>query len=182
MTPSHPARVSRFTRRDWIGDSILIIASGVALMATVLLPWANTGTNGHFDFSPGKPSSINGVLSTDWGAWILGIGVLVTAIGVVLLVRGPRGRVVQPLALVVALCGPVTLVVAGKALHSILSYYSAGLGVLAAIIIGILMPVIALATALVARILREQEGPSDAVTPAAEADAVVSAVTEPTLP
>ena len=72
-------RQPRLLRRDWVGDGILTLLAGAALVVAVFLPWANEDKPGQVNYSFSMPDGINGVLQTQWGAPALVLALAVVA-------------------------------------------------------------------------------------------------------
>jgi hypothetical protein len=153
-------RLLHISRRDWLGDSIVVMVCGTLLIASMALPWANARAypRQNFTYSLVKPNDIEGVLFTEWGPPIVALGVAVIALGAAMLIFGPRRWTTQPVAFVLTVSGLAILAQTGATMHAIYHWgYAAGVGVLVALIIGVILPVVALATAMTGRILRAAE-------------------------
>lgn len=84
-------RTPRLTRRDWLGDSVLTVLAGLALAASLALPWANVRLPGsNVSYALSKPPDINGALATPWGPPVAVIAAVVIALGLAMLALGTR--------------------------------------------------------------------------------------------
>jgi hypothetical protein len=144
-------RQPRLLRRDWVGDAILTIVAGLALLAAVFLPWANEDAPGWVNFSPSRAEGFNAALQTQWGLPALCLAVAVVALGMAMLLTRPR-RLSFVLGLAVAACGLAVFAVAQDAAAHI-GYLDPGLGMFVTTLTGVLLVPIGLAAALVARFL-----------------------------
>ena len=167
---------ARFSRTDWIGDSIVVIVCGAALLGSLFLPWANVRRypRQNFSYALTKPEEVSSILSTDWGPPVLAVGIAVVVLGSLMLAYGPRRWTGGPISLALAIAALGVLYDVASAMHALYGWgYAAGMGVLVATVVGILLPVVALASAMTGRILRAQEaagdgaGPSGPATPTA---------------
>jgi hypothetical protein len=143
---------SKLRYRDWVGDGVLTVVAGLAIVASVFLPWANANVGGDVNFSLFKPDRINGLMQTDWGLRVLIAGAVVTAIGVAMLALGPN-RLTVPLGLASAIAGVVVLVTVFDAARFIRPRYDGGLGLALAFVVAIVLPFIGIASAMVGAVL-----------------------------
>lgn len=172
MDPSDPQRDSRSSRlsawrrsitdraltstklrpRDWVGDAVITMAAGLALVASVFLPWANENVSGNLNLSFSKPAQINGILATEFGLPVLIAGLAVATIGLTMLVFGPN-RFAVPLGLGIIFAGGVVMLIVDDAAHSIMAVYDGGWGLVLAFITAAVLPIVGLASAMVGAIL-----------------------------
>ena len=149
-----PVRVMRrgFSRADWVGDGIVTIALGLAVVLGVFLPWANLSTGHDVNLSLHSAVGVNGALATPWGLPVLALGVVVVVVGVVMVAAAPLKLSVLPcLAVSVAGLG-ITLVGFTAAWH-VWEPLRPGLGLYVDVLGGILLVPTGLASAMVAGIL-----------------------------
>lgn len=168
-------RFSRFSRTDWHGDSMIVIVLGVFLLGSLLLPWAGIPEDRGDDFNYSLTSSdgLKSILATEWGAPIAVAGVVVALLGGIMLTFGPRRWTGGPLSLLLVAAALFVLYQVGQVAESIWSWgYVAGLGLMLALIVGIVLPIVALASAMTSRILRGLEA-AEAAAAAATAEAAV---------
>lgn len=160
---------SKFSRTDWHGDSIVVMVLGALLLVSLFLPWANERDypRQNFTYALTTSGDINPILQTPWG-WPIAIsGAVVVVLGVTMLAFGPRRWTGGPIAIVLAGVAMYVLYDVDQAAHPAWGWgYSVGLGALVALIVGILLPIVALATALTSRILRDLEAERAAETAA----------------
>ena len=78
-----------FSRTDWVGDGIVTVMLGLAVLAGVFLPWANYSTGHDVNLSAHSSPGINGALATQWGLPVLGLAALVVVVGVAMIVSRP---------------------------------------------------------------------------------------------
>ena len=73
-----PLRLKRrgFSRADWVGDGVVTVALGLAVVAGVFLPWANYSTGHDVNLSAHSSPGINGrwprrgaCRSSGWPHW-----------------------------------------------------------------------------------------------------------------
>jgi hypothetical protein len=147
------SRRHRFTRADWAGYAVLMMAGGAAGLAALFLPWANERSAQFVNFSLSKPPEVAGVLQTQWGAPVLAAALAAVAAAVVLLLVGPR-RVSVVLSLVVVAAGAVYAVESVAAADSMVGLYRPGLGLYVTLLAGILLVPIGLASLAVGAALR----------------------------
>jgi hypothetical protein len=141
-----------FSRADWVGDGIVTLALGSAVVAAVFLPWANVSTGRDVNLSLRAADGVNGALATPWGLPVLALGVVVMVVGVVMIaVRPVKLSILPCLAVAVAGLG-ITLVCFSAGWH-IWDPLRPGLGLYADTLAGILLVPTGLASALVAGIL-----------------------------
>lgn len=147
----------RLTTRDWTGDGIITVVAGALVAVAVMLPWANESVMGHrVSYALTKPDEINGALETPWGPPMLAIAALITALGVAMIVAGPH-RLALLSGTTVALSGIVVCMLALTAAHQALSWqYAAGSGIMLALLVGILLVPIGVASAMVGFMLRRR--------------------------
>lgn len=151
---------SRFSRTDWRGDAVVVIVLGLLLLGTLWLPWANDPEypKQNFTYALATPDDIKPILETPWGWPIAVAGGLVVALGLTMLIAGPRRWTGGPIALALTVIAVWVLYDVDQAVRPAWGWgYAVGLGVLIAVIVAILLPIVALATALTARIVRDQE-------------------------
>lgn len=146
-------RRHRFTRADWVGYGVLMLAGGAVGLVALFLPWANEYTREFVNFSLGKPPEVAGVLQTPWGPPVLAAALAALAAAVLLLVLGPR-RVTVALSLVVVAAGAVFAVESVAAADSMAGLYRPGLGLYVTLLAGILLVPIGLASLAVGAALR----------------------------
>lgn len=157
------ARTIRLTQRDWIGDGIITVVAGAFVAVAVLLPWANDRVLGHrVSYALTKPDDINGALGTPWGPPMLLIAVVIVALGALMIVLGPH-RLAALSGAVVALSGIAVCMLALVAAREALSWeYAAGSGLMLALLVGILLVPIGVASAMVGFMLRRQPAEPEA--------------------
>lgn len=150
-------RTIRLTTRDWIGDGIITVVGGALLAGAVLLPWANDRVpGGRVSYALTKPDEISGALATQWGLPLLGVAAVVVALGVAMIALGPH-RLALLSGVVVTLSGVAASMLALDAAREALSWgYAAGSGLMLALLIGILLVPIGVASAMVGFMLRRQ--------------------------
>ena len=169
---THRFRRHRFTRGDWIGYAVLIMAGGAAGLVAVFLPWANEYTTQDVNFSLSRPAEVVGVLQTPWGPPVLGAALAAMAIAALLLILGPR-RVTMALAAAVVVAGVVYAVEAVSAADSMVKMYRPGIGLYVTLLTGILLVPIGLAAIAVGAIMRRSPpaSPASATVPPARGSA-----------
>jgi hypothetical protein len=150
-------RTIRLTSRDWTGDGVITIAGGVLLAVAVLLPWANDGVPGRrVSYALTKPEEISGAMGTPWGLPLLGVAALVVALGAAMIWLGPH-RLALLSGVVVTMSGIAACVLALDAAREALGWgYAAGAGLMLALLVGILLVPIGVASAMVGFLLRRQ--------------------------
>lgn len=146
-------RRHRFTRTDWVGYAVLMIAGGAVGVVSLFLPWANHCTEQFVNFGLSKPPEVVGVLQTQWGPPVLAAALAALAAAVLLLVLGPR-RVTIALSLVVVAAGAVYAVESVAAADSMIDLYRPGLGLYLTLLTGILLVPIGLASLAVGAAMR----------------------------
>ena len=156
-------RRHRFTRADWIGYAVLMIAGGVVGLVALFLPWANEYTREFVNFSVSKPPEITGVLQTQWGPPVLVAALAAIVAAVSLVALGPR-RFTIALSLVVVAAGAVYAVESISAADSMIDLYRPGLGLYLTLLTGILLVPIGLASLAAGAAMRAARRAS--VTPA----------------
>jgi len=141
-----------FSRKDWIGDGIVTLALGAAVVAGVFLPWANVSTGHDVNLSPHASPGINSALATPWGRPVLALAVVVVVVGVVMVATRPIKLSMLP-CLAVSLAGVgITLTCFSAGWH-VWDPMRPGLGLFVAALGGILLVPTGLASAMVAYIL-----------------------------
>ena len=135
-----------------MGDGIVAAGLGLAVLASVFLPWANYSTGHDVNLSVHASAGINAALATPWGLPVLGLAGLVVAIGLVMIVHRPR-RLSILLCFGVSLAGAAITMVCFSAGWHIYDPMRPGLGLYAATLGGILLVPTGLASAMVAYIL-----------------------------
>jgi hypothetical protein len=141
-----------FTQRDWVGDCVITIVLGVALLAGVVLPWANDRTGHLVNLSLTKPDTTRAALETSWGVAVLALGIAVFSLGVLLLTLGPR-RLAAPCGAAISAAGLVVIVVAFRAAAAMAGYHAPGLGIYIDVLAGILLVPTGFAAAVVGSLL-----------------------------
>ena len=168
---------ARFGRKDWIGDAVLALLAGVAVVAGTFLPFANEKT-GDVNYSATRAFGVRSAFAAGFGWPMLVFGLLAVALAVAMLVLGPRRNALY-LGVGLSVTG---LLVIGQAAHTAASIrfwggetIGPGLGLFVTTLAGILLLPIGIASALVAWILtsrrfldRVARGPAAAVPAAAE--------------
>jgi hypothetical protein len=150
-------RTIRLTTRDWTGDGIITVVAGLLVAVAVMLPWANDRVAGAVSWALTKPDDIRGGLGTPWGPPMLAIAVAIIALGVVMIVLGPHKLALISGALV-AFSGIAVCMLALAAAREALGWqYAAGTGLMLALLVGILLIPIGVASAMVGFMLRRQE-------------------------
>lgn len=149
-------RTPHLTRRDWVGDAVLTVAAGALIVGTLLLPWANEKTGSGVNFSPTKPAEIAGVMGTQWGVPVLAIAAVIVALGLSMLAFGPhRLSLLSGVLMVVA--GLALLGVALDAARTAMAWeYTPGLGIFVALLTGLLLVPIGVASGAVGLMLRRE--------------------------
>jgi hypothetical protein len=155
-------RIHRFTRADWIGYAVLIMAGGLAGLVAVFLPWANELSRESVNFSLSKPADINGVLQTPFGPPVLAAAVCALVAAALLLLLGPR-RVSPVLSAVVMLAGLVYVRESVAAADVMGGMFRPGIGLYVALLTGILLVPVGLASVAVGVMMRR-----DSAAPAQE--------------
>lgn len=149
-------RTPRLTRRDWVGDAVLTVAAGALIVVSLLLPWANVKTGPGVNFSPTKPAEIAGVMATEWGRPALAIAAVVVVLGLSMLAFGPH-RLSLLSGVIVVLAGVALLGVALDAARTAMAWqYTPGLGIFVALLTGLLLVPIGVASGAVGLMLRRQ--------------------------
>jgi hypothetical protein len=146
-------RRHRFTRADWIGYAVLIMAGGAVGLVALFLPWANEYTRQSVNFSLSKPPGVVGVLETQWGPPVLAAALGVVAAAMLLLLLGPR-RVSAALSIIVVVAGAVYALEAIAAADSMVKMYRPGMGLYVTLLTGILLVPIGLASLAVGAVMR----------------------------
>lgn len=159
---------TKLRQRDWVGDAVLTMVAGLALVASVFLPWANVNGPGNVNYSFSKPAAINGALSTEFGLPVLIAGLAVVAVGLTMIVFGPN-RFAVPLGLISGVAALVVLSTVHDAAHGIMLFYDGGLGLALAFITALMLPMIGLASAMVGLVLSARARRERVVEAAAEA-------------
>ena len=154
--------------RDWVGDAVITVVAGLALVVSVFLPWANADVAGNVNYSLSKPAAINGLMATDFGLPVLIAGIAVAVVGLTMLVFGPN-RLAVPLGLISATAALVVLSTVHDAAHVIMPFYDGGMGLALAFVTAMILPIIGLASAMVGAILSARARRERACETAAEA-------------
>jgi hypothetical protein len=143
--------------RDWTGDGIVTVIAGALLLVAAVLPWANERTaDRQVSYALSKPDDISGALETAWGLPLVGIAVVVIALGVLMIVLGPH-RLALLSGAVVALSGLAACMLALDAAREAIGWgYAAGLGLMLTLLVGILLVPIGAASAMVGVLLRRR--------------------------
>ena len=141
-----------FSRADWIGDGVVTIVLGLAVVLGVFLPWANDSTGHDVNLSPHAAVGVNGALATSWGPPVLALAIVVVVVGVVMVVVAPLKLSVLPCLAVAAAGIGITLVCFAGA-RQIWEPLRPGLGVYLDVLGGILLVPTGLASAMVAAVL-----------------------------
>ena len=141
-----------FSRADWIGDGIVTIALGLAVVLGVFLPWANLSTGHDVNLSLHAAAGVNGALATPWGRPVLALALVVVVVGVVMVVAAPLKLSVLPCLAVAAAGIGITLVSVSAGWH-IYDPLRPGLGMYLDVLGGLLLVPTGLASAMVAGIL-----------------------------
>ena len=162
------ATTTKIRYRDWVGDAVITLVAGLALVVSVFLPWANADVAGNVNYSLSKPAAINGVLATDWGLPVLIAGIAVVAVGLSMLVFGPN-RLAILLGSGTVLAGGVVMLTVHDAAQAIMLYYDGGMGLALAFVMAVILPIIGLASAMVGAILSARARRERACEAAAEA-------------
>ncbi len=144
--------MTRFRRdlnqNDWIGDAFLTVVFGGVAIVSVFLPWANVATHHDVNFSISKPGFVKTALQTSYGAPALWLGIVVVALGVLMVVLGPRRLRFWPglatIAAAIAMIVDCALVA-----HTIYGPYRPGVGLFVLTLAGILLVPIGFASAAV---------------------------------
>jgi len=163
---------------------VIVVFCGVALLVSLWLPWANVRDypKQNFTYALTKPAEIKYILYTDWGPPVLVVGLAVIAMGVLMLVLGPRRWLHRSFAPALAVGALVVLYDAGAAMHALYGWgYAAGTGVLAAIIVALILPLVGFAVGVVGWGVRSQQvaGGGGAGSPGPPGDQAAEAETEP---
>lgn len=147
--PKGLRRRRAFSRTDWIGDGVVMLVLGLAVVAAVFLPWANVSTGHDVSLSLRATDGVNGALATPWGLPVLALGLVVVIAGVVMIATRPvRLSILPCLAVSVAGLG-ITLVCFSAGWH-IWDPLRPGVGLFADTLAGILLVPTGLAAAMVA--------------------------------
>jgi hypothetical protein len=158
---------TKLRKRDWVGDAVITIIAGLALVASVFLPWANVNGPGTVNYSFSKPAAINGAMATDFGLPVLVAGLAVVAVGLTMIVFGPN-RFAVPLGLTSGVAALLVLSAIHEAAHGIMLFYDGGLGLAVAFVTALMLPVIGLASAMVGLVLNARARRERALAAAAE--------------
>jgi hypothetical protein len=158
-------RRHRFTRTDWTGYALLMIAGGAVGLVALFLPWANEYTDQFVNFSLAKPPEVAGVMQTKWGAPVLVAALATLAAAVLLLLLGPRRVSIAP-SLVVVAAGAVYAMESVAAADSMIDLYRPGLGLYLTLLTGILLVPIGLASIAVGEAMRRHTAACRAATSA----------------
>jgi hypothetical protein len=150
-------RTIRLTTRDWTGDGIVTVIAGVLVAVAVVLPWANERAVGsRVSYALTRPDDINGALATPWGPPMLIIAMLVIVLGATMIWLGPH-RLALASGLLIALSGVGVCILALRAAREALMWeYAAGSGLMLALLVGLLLVPIGVASAMVGHMLRRQ--------------------------
>jgi len=141
---------------DWVGDALLALACGIAIMCGSFLPFANSKIGeGHLNWSATRPDMINGAIASGFGVPMLVTAGIVVAAAVCMIALGPRRFMVGG-GVVLIVVGLVVVGQSGHAAASARMYgYSPGLGLFVTTLAGILLVPIGLASGMVAWILSD---------------------------
>jgi len=144
--------VTQFRRdlnqNDWIGDAFLTVVFGGAAIVSVFLPWANVATRHDVNFSLSKPGFVKTALQTSYGAPALWLGIVVVALGVLMVVLGPRRLRFWP-GLVTIAAAIATIVDCALVAHTIYGPFRPGVGLFVLTLTAILLMPIGFASATV---------------------------------
>ncbi len=142
----------RFSRKDWLGDGVVMVVLGSAIAAAVFLPWANASSAHMMNFSLTKPDTINGALATPWGVPVLALAVVVIVVGIVMIAFRPSRLSVLP-CLAVSLAGIAIALITMTAGVFVWDPMHPGIGLFIDIMGGVLLVPTGIASAMVAYIL-----------------------------
>jgi hypothetical protein len=146
---------ARFGRRDWIGDAVLALLAGVAVVAGTFLPFANDKT-GDLNYSATQAQGLHSSFAAGFGWPMLAFGLLAAGLAVAMLVLGPRRNALY-LGVGLSVTGLLVIGQAGHAAASINFWggdtIGPGLGLFVTSLAGILLVPIGIASGLVAWIL-----------------------------
>ena len=135
---------------------MITVAAGALILGSLLLPWANEKSRRGMNFSPTKPADIAGAIGTQWGTPVLVIAVVVLSLGLSMLIFGPH-RLSLVSGIIVVLAGLALLGVALDAARAAMIWsYTPGLGIFVALLTGLLLVPIGVASGAVGVILRRQ--------------------------
>jgi hypothetical protein len=142
---------------------VITVVAGSLILGSLLLPWANEGAGRGVNFSPTKPADIAGVMGTQWGVPVLVIAAAIIALGLSMLAFGPHRLSILSGILVVG-AGLALLGVALDAARTAMAWqYTPGLGIFVALLTGLLLVPIGVASGAVGLLLRRQ--PTDPPAP-----------------
>jgi hypothetical protein len=141
-----------FSRADWVGDGVVTLALGGAVVAGVFLPWANLSTGHDVNLSPRAALGVNAALATPWGWPVLALALVVVAVGVVMVLVRPSRPAALP-CLGVSVAGLVITLVCFSAGWHVWEPLRPGLGLFIDTLGGILLVPTGLAAAMVACVL-----------------------------
>jgi hypothetical protein len=161
-------RQLRITPKDWKGDGVVVIVLGTLLLGSMWVPWASdrTSPKQNFNWTLVQSHEIKFILFTPWGPPVLAVGVVAVLLGILMLVLGPRRRIAQVFALILTAGSLVVLADVRAAMHELYAWeYAAGTGILGAIVVAIVLPIVALAVALTGRLLHERPEPAALAAP-----------------
>ncbi len=141
-----------FSRADWIGDGVVMLVLGLAVVASVFLPWANVSSGHDVNLSLSAADGVNGALATPWGLPVLALGLVVVVVGLITIAVRPIRLSILP-CLAVAVAGLAITLVCFSAGWHIWDPLRPGVGLYADTLGGILLVPTGLAAAMVASIL-----------------------------
>ena len=141
-----------FSRADWVGDGLVTVVLGGAVVAGVFLPWANISTGRDVNLSPRATLGVNAALATPWGLPVLALALVVVVAGAVMLFMRPSRLAALP-CLGVSAAGLAISVVCFSAGWHVWDPLRPGLGLFVDTLGGILLVPTGLAAAMVACVL-----------------------------
>jgi hypothetical protein len=146
----------RISRRDWIGDAVVMLVAASAGVVGVFLPWANKPDGGDVNFSLTQAAGIRAAIQTPWGLQALLAAAAVVMVGTAMLWIGPR-RVTASLGLVSVVGGAVFVISSLGATDAMAPLFKPGVGLYVTLLSGILLVPIGVASAMVGGILVRSE-------------------------
>ena len=141
-----------FSRVDWVGDGVVVLALGAGVAGGVFLPWANLSTGHDVNLSPRATLGVNGALATPWGLPVLVLALVAVAVGLFMVLARPSRLAALPCLAVSAAGLAITLVCFSAGWH-VWDPLRPGLGLFVDTLGGILLVPTGLAAAMVAYIL-----------------------------